>query len=75
MSAKQDTKVQGEGDRESARRYNEATRSFVERGGVGQADGSEVSSDEAEGAAREGRARAKEFDPEVHRDYAKPSSK
>jgi hypothetical protein len=62
-------KNQGEGDRESARRYNEATRKFVESGKVEQA-AHEATEDPA--AEAEGRRRAKEFDPETRRDYTKP---
>jgi hypothetical protein len=62
-------KNQGEGDRDSARRYNEKTREFVESGKVDQA--ARESSEDID-AERQGRERAKELDPEVHRDYSKP---
>ncbi len=66
--------VQGEGDRESAKRYNEATREFVEEGKVGKAPDPAGQPEEAsEWAEREGKARAKELDPEVHREYDKPT--
>jgi hypothetical protein len=66
-------KIQGEGDRESARRYDEATREFVESGKVGEAAEKAKGQDptEAENAERAGRERAKEQDPAVHRDYHK----
>lgn len=68
-------KMQGEGDREAARRYNEATREFVESGKVGDAAGQAAGQDPAEAAEAEqaGRGRAKEQDPAVHRDYNKPT--
>lgn len=63
-------KNQGEGDRESAQRYNEATRKFVESGKVEQA-AHDAKEDLA--AEEKGRERAKEFDPETRRDYTKPT--
>lgn len=67
--------VQGEGDRESARRYNRQTREFVDAGKVDEAarKTAEQSDKEATDAERKGRSRAKELDPEVHRDYKKPT--
>ncbi|HEX7044203.1 MAG TPA: hypothetical protein VF203_06290 [Burkholderiales bacterium] len=62
-------KNQGEGDRESARRYNEDQQRFAKSGKVEQA-AREAKADPA--AEREGRGRAKELDPAVHRDYTKP---
>lgn len=62
-------KNQGEGDRESAREYNERTREFVESGKVDEAARDTREDLDAE---RKGRERAKELDPEVHRDYSKP---
>lgn len=53
---------QGEGDRESARRYNEHNREFVESGKVDEAARNAEPDPEAEKAGRE---RAKELDPEV----------
>ncbi len=66
-------KVQGEGDRESAQHYNEATREFVESGKVEEAAHSTAEQDaqEAERSERAGKERAKELDPAVHRDYDK----
>jgi len=63
------SKNQGEGDRESARRYNEDQQKFAKSGKVEQA-AREAKADPA--AERKGRARAKELDPAVHRDYRKP---
>lgn len=67
--------VQGEGDKDSARRYNEATRDFVESGKAGDAAGKAAGQDPAEAADAEerGRERAREQDPAVHRDYSKPT--
>jgi hypothetical protein len=69
-----DSKTLGEGDRESAGRYNEATREFVESGKVKQAleRVGEQDPQEAESSERAGRERAKEEDPAIHRDYRKP---
>ena len=68
-------KMQGEGDKASARKYNEATRDFVESGKVEdaaeQAGGQDPA--EAEQAEKSGRERAREQDPAVHRDYRKPT--
>lgn len=62
-------KNQGEGDRASARRYNEKTREFVESGKVDKAARESGPDPDAE---RKGRERAKELDPQVHREYSKP---
>lgn len=61
-------KNQGEGDREAARHYDEKTREFVESGKVDPAASNAEDNPEAE---EKGKERAKEFDPEVHRDYKK----
>ena len=63
----------GEGDREAARRYNEATHEHARSGKVEQAarDAEKQSPEEAERAEAEGRAKAKEYDPDVDRDYSK----
>ncbi len=67
---------QGEGNREAAREYNEAQQRFVEQGKVDEAVQkakknleADVEKDELGRAEKEGRARAKEFDPNVKRDY------
>jgi hypothetical protein len=75
MGAKDE--LQGEGDRESARRYDEATKAFVESGKVKEhADTtSKISPEEKrelEEAEKLGKERAKEEDPAVRRDYSKP---
>ena len=65
---------QGEGDREAAKRYNEATREFVKAGKVDDAAerASEQDPKEAERSEEAGKQRAREEDPAVHRDYDKP---
>ena len=67
---------QGEGNREAAKRYNEAQRTFVKKGHVeerAKKAREEVERDPATYAAAEraGKARAAEDDPQVHRDYRK----
>jgi hypothetical protein len=65
---------QGEGDRESAKRYNEDTREFVKSGKVDEAAARARGQDpqEASNSERAGKERAKEEDPAVHREYDKP---
>ncbi len=64
----------GEGDREAARRYNQATREFVESDkGADAPDPAGQPEESAEWAERKGKERAKELDPEVHRDYDRPT--
>lgn len=77
MSSDDKPRNQGEGDRESARRYNEDTREYVESGKVDEAarDAGDQDPGEAESAERAGRERAREVDPAVHRDYDKPEGK
>ena len=69
------TENQGEGDRESAQKYNEATRDFVQSGKLEEKEGEAAGQDPTEAAVTErmGRERAKEEDPEVKRDYDKPA--
>ena len=62
-------KNQGEGDREAAERYIREQREFVKSGRVDKAAHEATPDPEAE---REGRERAKEVDPEEHRDYSHP---
>ncbi|MGD2117983.1 MAG: hypothetical protein PVG66_06475 [Chromatiales bacterium] len=73
MSEHDQTKNQGEGNREAAERYNEATRKFVKSGKVKEA--AERAAGQPEESARwaeeQGKSRAKEFDPEVTRDSGK----
>ena len=67
-------KNQGEGDRESARHYNDATQEFVESGKVDEAaeQAGEQDPGEARRSEEAGSERAREVDPAVHRDYKKP---
>jgi hypothetical protein len=65
--------MQGEGNKEAAKNYNEAQQEFVKSGRVDQAaeDAKPKSKEEAEElehAEAEGLSRAKEEDPAVHRD-------
>lgn len=66
------TKNQGEGDKESAKRYNRDTQEFVESGKVDEAAkrAGEGDKKEMEKAEEKGKERAKEFDPNVDRDYS-----
>ena len=75
--AKDDSDKPGEGNREADRHYRERTREFVESGRVDEAAEKAREQDPKEGAEAEerGRERAKEVDPEVHRDYDKPTRK
>ena len=77
MSSDDKPRNQGEGDRESARRYNKDTREYVESGKVDEAarEAGDQDPSEAESAERAGEERAKEVDPAVHRDYEKPEEK
>jgi hypothetical protein len=75
-----DNKVQGEGDYEAGRRYDEKTKQFVESGRVEQAaeDAAPRNSDEAEAMRRAeeiGKSKRKEEDPSVARpDTNQPES-
>lgn len=62
-------KNQGEGDKESAQRYNKEQQEFVRSGRVEQA--AREASEDLD-AEEKGRERAKEFDPEEERDFSKP---
>ncbi len=71
-------KNQGEGDRDSARRYNEKTQKFVKsdkgRASTKKADHKGRNSpEELKKAEEDAAARAKENDPEALRDYTKPA--
>lgn len=72
-----DQKIQGEGDRESAKRYNKDTQEFVESGKVDEAarKAGQGDKEEMERAEKAGEDRAKEYDPAVDRDYSKPAGK
>ncbi len=77
MSTK--TQNPGEGNREADREYRKDTRDFVESGQVDdRAREAEPASDdeaaELREAERAGRARAKEVDPAVDRDYGRKDS-
>lgn len=77
---KKQTEVQGEGNVEAAKHYNQAQRKFVESGGVEAAletakPKSKQEADELERAEASGRSRAKEEDPAVHRDGKKVGGK
>ncbi len=66
------TKVKGEGDYQSARNYNDATREFAKSGKVdGAAEAAKPESPEKaaelERAEAAGKARAKEEDPNLDR--------
>ncbi|MEQ8660005.1 MAG: hypothetical protein RLW62_04250 [Gammaproteobacteria bacterium] len=70
---------QGEGNREAAREYNEAQREFVREGKVEEQatdrrEMSEAERREAEQAEAAGKARAREKDPNVVRDYDEGST-
>lgn len=66
---------QGEGNREAAREYNEATQEFVESGKVDEAAerAKDQNPDEAREAEEAGLEKAREKDPSVVRDYDKPT--
>jgi hypothetical protein len=65
---------EGEGNRTAARRYNEGARKTAERGVQEKPESlSDEERRELEQAENEGRARAKELDPAVDRDYTKPA--
>nr|WP_296748326.1 hypothetical protein [Thioalkalivibrio sp.] len=68
-------RMQGEGDRESAKRYNKDTKEFVRSGRVEEAarKAGEGDEKEMERAEKSGEDRAKELDPAVARDYSKPT--
>ncbi len=77
---KKQSEVQGEGNVEAAKHYNESQRKFVASGGVEAASGkakpkSKQEADELARAEASGRSRAKEEDPAVHRDGKKVGGK
>jgi hypothetical protein len=69
------SKNQGEGDRESARRYNEKAHEHAKSGKVEEAArrAGEGDPEEMKKAEKAGKKRAKELDPSVDRDYSKPT--
>lgn len=66
-------KTKGEGDRESARRYNKATEDFVESAEGADAIAGHAAADhdveDLEDAETAGKDRAAELDPAVQRDF------
>lgn len=71
-------KNQGEGDRDSARRYNEKSEAFAQsdkgKASVKKSDhGGRHSADDLKQAEADALARVKENDPEALRDYSKPA--
>jgi hypothetical protein len=69
------SKNQGEGDRESAKRFNKNEQEFVKSGKVDKAarKAGEGDEQEMERAEKAGKERAKELDPGVDRNYSKPT--
>ena len=75
-----DQKMQGEGDRESARNFNKKSQEFVKREkGKKRVEKSDhlgqFSAGEVKKAERDAASRARENDPEALRDYSKPAKK
>ncbi len=67
-------RMHGEGDRESARKYNEAAHRFVKAGKAKHtAKRTKLSKADLDLAEHTGKKRAKEEDPSVSRDYKKPN--
>jgi hypothetical protein len=66
-------KNQGEGDKDAAEHYNRNTRDFVESGKVKPATerAKEGDKEEMQQAEERGKERAREYDPNVDRDYSK----
>jgi hypothetical protein len=64
---------EGEGSRSAARKYNEGATKTAKKKIPDAAPRSEREREEMEQAEEEGRARAKELDPEVDRDYSRPT--
>ncbi|QKT03981.1 hypothetical protein HUS23_09210 [Ectothiorhodospiraceae bacterium 2226] len=72
------SKIQGEGDRESARKYNEDTERFAKSGKVDEAakEAASVSEEQKQDirkAEEEAKQHSKEDDPQLKRDYDKPT--
>jgi hypothetical protein len=73
MTEQRKDRNQGEGNRDAAEEYNEKTREFVESGRSENApDPAAQPDDSAQQAEEKGKSRARELDPEVHREYDKP---
>ncbi|HEY8518910.1 MAG TPA: hypothetical protein VIN61_02425 [Gammaproteobacteria bacterium] len=64
---------EGEGNRTAAREYNEAASKTAKKPAPDAAPRSEQEEREMERAEEQGRARAKELDPSVDRDYSRPT--
>ena len=65
---------EGEGNRTAARRYNEGAHETARKGKQPEASPkSEQERREMEEGEKTGRARAKEIDPSVERDFDKPT--
>lgn len=66
--------MHGEGDRESARKYNEEAHRFVKAGKAKHTGKrTKLSKADLDLAEHTGKKRAKEEDPSVSRDYKKPN--
>ncbi|MDQ3562664.1 MAG: hypothetical protein M3436_00475 [Pseudomonadota bacterium] len=74
MNSDEKDRMHGEGDRESARKYNEGAHRFVKAGKAKQT-GKTTNPPKADldRAEHIGKKRAKEEDPAVSRDYKKPN--
>ena len=75
-----DKKMQGEGDRKSARNFNKKSQEFVKtekgRKSVEKADHlGKFSEAEVKRAEQDAARRARENDPEAVRDYSKPAKR
>lgn len=64
---------EGEGNRTAARQYNEAATKTAKKKIPDASPRSEREEREMEEAEEKGRARAKEIDPSVERDYSHPT--
>lgn len=71
----QKDKIQGEGNREADRQYRQKTWEFVESGKVDEAaeKAGEIDPAEAARAEKAGKDKAREVDPQVHRDHGEPT--
>jgi len=75
-----DQKMQGEGDRESARNFNKKSQEFLKteegKESMEKSDHQgQFSMDELKSAEKDAAERAYENDPEALRDYSKPAKK
>jgi len=71
-------KNHGEGDKESAKKYNESAESFTQseegrRAAGAQDHNGKASDEELAQAKKNASSRAKEHDPEARRDFSKPA--